>query len=242
MEEASRLDLQVFWEVIIPLLGVKDRVLLGISTPLDQLNYYSQMVNAKDDQGKPFFNVVQLDLSCTKCKEAGDINCKHRAHLRPPWKTQERHDRTLKLMESQPELQKREVMGSIVDSQNAVFSAQDVSSMLDRPDEVGEHFYPEHVFTAVDPTGGGGSDFAMITMYMDKFNHWVVRGAPLIRLLSLCCVARFPSRAGGAWGVLWGWETVRAETSTKASCTPPDGRSNRRTWRRRPGAGSLRSG
>lgn len=35
LEEASRLDEAMFQEVIIPLLGVKDTTLIGISTPLE---------------------------------------------------------------------------------------------------------------------------------------------------------------------------------------------------------------
>ena len=40
MEEASRLDEAVFKEVLLPLIGVRDSVLLGISTPLDENNFY----------------------------------------------------------------------------------------------------------------------------------------------------------------------------------------------------------
>jgi len=40
LEEASRLDEAVFKEVILPLLGVQDTVLLAISTPMDEHNFY----------------------------------------------------------------------------------------------------------------------------------------------------------------------------------------------------------
>ena len=42
LEEASRLDEAVFTEVVVPLFGVRDTVVLAISTPLDGDNYYSQ--------------------------------------------------------------------------------------------------------------------------------------------------------------------------------------------------------
>jgi hypothetical protein len=39
LEEASRLDEAVFTEVIVPLFGVKDTVVIGISTPLEANNF-----------------------------------------------------------------------------------------------------------------------------------------------------------------------------------------------------------
>ena len=59
LEEASRLDQAVFQEVIVPLLGVKDTAVLGISTPLDDTNFYSQMTEMKQEDGK-----TPLHLAC----------------------------------------------------------------------------------------------------------------------------------------------------------------------------------
>ena len=75
MEEASRLDTAVFYEVVVPLLGVSNTAILGISTPLVSFylflilrqqqnndvyfkgedNYYSQMTLLKDENKRPLF-------------------------------------------------------------------------------------------------------------------------------------------------------------------------------------------
>lgn len=61
----------MFQEVIVPLLGVKDTAVLGISTPLDDTNFYSQMTEMKAEDGKtPLFNVITISLICEVCPRA----------------------------------------------------------------------------------------------------------------------------------------------------------------------------
>jgi hypothetical protein len=76
------LDRQVFDEVIVPLLGVKDTAVIGISTPLDENNFYSQMIDLKQEDGvTPLFNVVSISLICDKCLGLdlkGQTTCSHK--------------------------------------------------------------------------------------------------------------------------------------------------------------------
>ena len=60
MEEASRLDEAVFKEVILPLTAVQDTVLLGISTPLEEGNFYSVMLDMRKPDGRKLFNVLEV--------------------------------------------------------------------------------------------------------------------------------------------------------------------------------------
>ena len=89
LEEASRLDQAVFQEVVVPLLGVRDTALIGISTPLDENNFYSELVQSKKPDGEPLFNVVTIRLLCDVCEKAGVMHCPHNADV-PPWKSSER--------------------------------------------------------------------------------------------------------------------------------------------------------
>ena len=108
LEEASRLDRAVFTEVVVPLLGVKDTAVLAISTPLDENNFYSQMLELTQSDGvTPLFNVISVSLICDECKQKdlkNQLTCPHRQNEIPPWKTEQRQSLVKKLLENDPEM------------------------------------------------------------------------------------------------------------------------------------------
>jgi len=63
--------LDVFFEVVVPLLEMETTALIAISTPLDGLNFYSEMFELKGADGKPLFNTLRVGLSCQKCQDEG---------------------------------------------------------------------------------------------------------------------------------------------------------------------------
>ena len=70
--------LDVFFEVVVPLLEMETTALIAISTPLDGLNFYSEMFELKGGDGKPLFNTLRVGLSCQKCqKEGKSESCTH---------------------------------------------------------------------------------------------------------------------------------------------------------------------
>jgi hypothetical protein len=89
LEEASRIDENVFKEVILPLTAVADTVLIGISTPLDDSNFYSQMLEMTRPDGSPLFNQLLIKTICDECLQAGLLSCPHINAL-PAWKSGER--------------------------------------------------------------------------------------------------------------------------------------------------------
>jgi hypothetical protein len=69
--------------VVVPLLGVKDTALLGISTPSDEFNYYAEL---KDAHGERLFHDISLGMVCAACKASGAA-CNHlNAAMAPAWK------------------------------------------------------------------------------------------------------------------------------------------------------------
>ena len=65
----------------MPLLGVSGTALLGISTPLDETNLYSELVASKDPTtGENLFRTIEVVLICPECAAAGlkDV-CPHSA-------------------------------------------------------------------------------------------------------------------------------------------------------------------
>lgn len=106
MEEASRLSTDVFYEVVVPLLGVNNTAVLGISTPLGEDNYYSALTTLKDENGLPLFKSMSIELVCPMCrkKDENATQCVHRMDILPPWKSQGRQEKVRRIMESCPEL------------------------------------------------------------------------------------------------------------------------------------------
>ena len=128
LEEAALLDIGVFYEVVMPLLGVIGTALIGISTAKNEDNLYSELVNMKDQHGNSFFNVIHLSLVCKDCQSAGfdGQTCPHNAYLLPPWKAQDLQDRLMKIMEKHQDLFKTEALGLIIANENSAFSKDDI--------------------------------------------------------------------------------------------------------------------
>ena len=57
----------MFFEVIVPILELKNTALLAISTPMDEFNFYSKLTELKDDKGLPFFNTIKAGRICKQC-------------------------------------------------------------------------------------------------------------------------------------------------------------------------------
>lgn len=195
LEEASRLDRQVFEEVVIPLLGVKDTAVLAISTPLDAGNFYSQMLELKQVDGvTPLFNVLRINLICEECAKLDlkdQIACPHKQHEIPPWKSSGRQQLVKTLLESNPEMYKREQLGMVTTKNNSAFPSAGVQTFQQSSLPLPDLERISHVFVAIDPAGGGSS-FAAITsaiVYNNRTNVMVRRNiaslsAPVRRILT----------------------------------------------------------
>ena len=89
LEEAAFIPQDVWLEVVIPLVEVKNTALVAISTPLDSSNFYSTLVGMKDDEGRPVFDVLQAQAACAVCVEQLEdpSQCPHVQLERPSWYT-----------------------------------------------------------------------------------------------------------------------------------------------------------
>ena len=89
LEEAAFIPQDVWLEVVIPLVEVKNTALVAISTPLDSSNFYSTLVGMKDDEGRPVFDVLQAQAACAVCVEQLEdpSKCPHVQLERPSWYT-----------------------------------------------------------------------------------------------------------------------------------------------------------
>ena len=96
MDEAAYVNKGLFFETIVPLLGMQTAALICISTPLTERNWFSALLNAKEEDGSPFFNIVRIGLVCKKClklSQAEMSSCRHMENKLPPWKDSSRNAR-----------------------------------------------------------------------------------------------------------------------------------------------------
>ena len=184
MEEASRLDPKVFLETIAPLLGVEYTSLLGISTPMDENNQYSQMFDMKNQHGGNLFHTITIQLVCAACMANMDkdvmMNCPHKTTEVPPWKqNSERQDLVRALLATDPAMLLRETAGVANSSATYAFSHDAINEFERRTfgNELAST-YIDTVYVTIDPSGGGHSCTAICSAFYTSSNTLVVR-APL---------------------------------------------------------------
>lgn len=175
MEEAAFMDLSVFYEVIVPLLEVDSTALICISTPVDDLNFYSTMFEMKDATGENMFNTIKVALICDKCqKSKNPEKCTHNFDVIPEWKSKAKLDMVKALYGDNVELLKRESMGCITQDSMSVFKQNYVDAFFDRKPYALDAPI-KYVFMTMDPTGGGdGSDCSLVTTCFDNHQYIII--------------------------------------------------------------------
>lgn len=168
LEEAAFVDPDLFFHVIVPLMGVDGTCVLGISTPnTADDNYYNMLMDIphptrRDDT---LFKSIRLTLACPQCVLDGKAaDCLHMAHLMPSWKSRESLDKVKLIMQGQGTLFDVENLGRTQSDAHYVFNRDWVRTLQAAP------LYrwprpPDLLFMAIDPSGGGTqSDYALATV------------------------------------------------------------------------------
>lgn len=176
LEEASRLDEQVFKEVILPLCAVQDTVLIGISTPLDESNFYSMLLDMRKPSGELLFNQLTISLLCDACLAAGLIECPHKNAL-PAWKSGERQKLIAELMAGDKAMYMRENLGIVTRADNSAFDRASIERLWARQFLLTSAAAPQYAYLCVDPCGGGLSMMALAICFFTPTNHLVIAGA-----------------------------------------------------------------
>ena len=113
----------------LPLLGVDGTSLIAISTPLDETNFFSVLLQLRKPNGQPLFLNLQIELVCAKCLESGETTCPHNANNAPEWKTAARTDLVKSLM-GDSAMWLREQAGVITRKDNAAYDRPCLDKML----------------------------------------------------------------------------------------------------------------
>lgn len=156
-------------------MGVRGTALLAISTPDDEINYYSEFFEIKDKQGRPMFYQIKVGLSCDECTLRG-INCppSHKIRRLPAWKTAERQEKTEAIMANRPDQANRELLGMVTSSRQYLFK-KFTAQLFERNPYIFEHT-ANVVHIGIDPSGGGtSSDYAIVSLAHEE-QQWVITG------------------------------------------------------------------
>lgn len=114
LEEAGFIKEQLFYENVVPLLGVNDTALIGISTPPSEAgNYYLRLFDCNDDEGEQIFSSIKVELQCAECMEKRITHCSHKIVQPPAWKSEKRRLMQAAIYSNHPIYYIREVKSHI---------------------------------------------------------------------------------------------------------------------------------
>lgn len=177
MEEAAFIDASIWYQVVAPMLEVDGTALICISTPLDEMNFYSQLTQRKDDNGEPIFTVMQVQGACAHCVEhlADPSGCSHQVLERPPWKNRGQQKIVKAFYGKNTSTFARESLGVITQTAGGVFQRGLVERLMNRErvpmarvtgmivNGMGGGLAPARIYVSIDPCGSGSSHFAIAT-------------------------------------------------------------------------------
>ena len=197
------MDLGVFYEVVVPLMEMKDTASIFISTPVDTFNFYSEMAELRDEHNELLFNVITVKLVCKRCKgtEAEDA-CNHPTGDKPPWKL-ETTEKMVAIYGDRKTLLNREVKGKVTDAEDLAFEVRDMRALFASAPIADPHPLVDRIYVAVDPNGGAaeetglGSQTALISFFYTGHNIVVCLRARALREVA---APRRCRRAGRALG------------------------------------------
>lgn len=167
VDEMAYIKESFFKEVIVPLLELRNAALLGISTADDEFNFYSQLIEKKDDRGEPMFKVIRAGKICDACQKlepAEQLMCNHIPNTEH-WKSIRKNKRLKALYEDDPARGLRELGGVIASDFTPCFKKSDVNRFMDEAPRYVAQSAPSHIFLTIDPSGGGPSHLALMSGY-----------------------------------------------------------------------------
>ena len=148
-----------------------------MSSPEGNENYYSQLLNLKDNFGRPWFKIVNKQLVCPECQkgdQAKQLSCDH-VKKDEHWLSNAKLDRLKALYASDTGTALQELGGMVVSSYTPCFAAEDIRRCFDHMPRLLTQSPPGIIYIGADPSGGGPSHLAICSGYFSPSWHFVVR-------------------------------------------------------------------
>jgi hypothetical protein len=170
IDEMAYIDPELFYEVILPLIGVTRTRILGISTPSrDTFNFFHRMTQlCYPGTNDHVFKTHSVELVCKYCKRLKQFNsCRHELHKLPEWKSASKLE-VIKLIygPERQEMEARENLGMMLADRDCVFEQQWLEALGKRVrwNNQSTAYAPKIIFTACDPNAGGDSQMALVSV------------------------------------------------------------------------------
>lgn len=174
IDEAAFMPAKQFSDNVLPILGNNNRALIAISTPADDSNWYSQVLNILIERDSPF-RIIAKQLACMPCRiMQREAQCTHNKHLLPSYKNPK--VTRLQQLILPEEVYMAEVQGIICTSGYQVFHKKHIQQLEQRARYTFGHC--DVVWVAVDPSGGSStqSQMSIVAFAINRSSHFVVRG------------------------------------------------------------------
>lgn len=165
LEEAAFISPSLFKNAIVPMIGTRNTVVLGISTPQGELNYYNVLMETG------MFKTIKINLACDDCTSKG-IKCPHKRERLPAWKPEDKQEMIEKFYGEGAENMKkmqRELYGLVTSSN--IYTLQHLGKRFESLPRIKIKNPVNVIHIGIDPgTGGEGSDYAIVsTVYYDRY-------------------------------------------------------------------------
>jgi hypothetical protein len=176
IDELTQMSLQLYYEVIVPLMIVEFTVILSITTPKGEESAYTRELLRQKESKEKIYNILEFSLACKDCVAQGiAVHCEHMDHLQPAWKSKERQRLLQICMEDVPHLYEQEGMGIPGSKTNRCFPDKMLDRFFQNPTTNTNGFMQNKLFMSIDLTGGRSSDFAVTAFGIDKECMFQVR-------------------------------------------------------------------
>lgn len=176
LDEAAHIDPNLFYKTIVPILQLKNTSLLALSSPEGNENYYSQLLNLKDEHGNPWFKVVNKKMVCAECQKgdrAKQLSCSH-VPKTEEWLSNRKFERLKALYANAKGTAIQELLGMAVSEFVPCFNTDDIDACFTAP-RVLTKTSPGWILIGLDPTGQGPSKLGIAAAYVTTHGHIVVR-------------------------------------------------------------------
>lgn len=109
LEEVAFMDPRVVYSVVLPTLAKARVALICITTLDDVFNFWTRMIQQKDEFGRQVFKLLRYTLVCDECRAKGEEEeCEHKIGDLPYWQSAQKHNKLKYLMQGQNEAFLRE--------------------------------------------------------------------------------------------------------------------------------------
>lgn len=193
------MDADIIQDIAIPLLSVKNRCFMSISTPNGENpdNPLRRIMLTADPNKPCLYNVMEQTLHCPECNrlreqaieegenpdlypspESTGQLCPHLRATLPRWKDPSRLELVHDFYEASGTLDsyKREMLGQDSIDRNAIFDPMTVHTFTDR--SFGHPYRPPFLVMTADPNLGGPSELSIVTGYFqpDSTGGFIICG------------------------------------------------------------------